>query len=430
MRRRVLQFVDSVECPALPRLGAAARGAGGDIRRPQHRRLRGDAAGRTRRRAAARPPRAPTAEAAFESTESGELTEVATMIAADLVARIQVLIDLGLGYLTLNRRTPTVSPGELQRLRLATQLRAGLFGVLYVLDEPSAGLHPADAEPLLDVLDRLRRAGNSLFVVEHDMDVVRRADWIVDVGPGAGELGGRGALQRAGAGAGRRRRVDHPQVPVRRRCHRARALRARRRDWLRLRGICFHNLRDLDVDLPLGVYTAVTGVSGSGKSTLVFKVLGDVVNRHLGRVVRAARKPDSRRRRFRRRDRRPRSRREHRGDGRGRRGDRPAGRRRPAADRADPALDAGHLHRTVRRRSAGIRRDACGAAPWLDGRPVLVQRRRRPLPDLSGRGLRLGRIAVPARHLRHLPDVPRRPLQRGHTARCATATAPSPTCWR
>ena len=112
------------------------------------------------------------------------------MIAADLVARIQVLVDLGLGYLSLNRRTPTVSPGELQRLRLATQLRAGLFGVLYVLDEPSAGLHPADAEPLLDVLDRLRRAGNSLFVVEHDMDVVRRADWIVDVGPGAGELGG------------------------------------------------------------------------------------------------------------------------------------------------------------------------------------------------------------------------------------------------
>ena len=129
-------------------------------------------------------------EAAYESTESGEFTEVATMIAADLVARIEVLIDLGLGYLSMDRRTPTVSPGELQRLKLATELRSGLFGVLYVLDEPSAGLHPADAEPLLAVLDRLRRAGNSLFVVEHDMDVVRRADWIVDVGPGAGEHGG------------------------------------------------------------------------------------------------------------------------------------------------------------------------------------------------------------------------------------------------
>ena len=113
------------------------------------------------------------------------------MIAADLCARIAVLADLGLGYLSLDRTTTTLSPGELQRLRLATQLRSGLFGVVYVLDEPSAGLHPADAEPLMTVLDQLKAAGNSLFVVEHDMDVVRRADWIVDVGPGAGEHGGR-----------------------------------------------------------------------------------------------------------------------------------------------------------------------------------------------------------------------------------------------
>ena len=221
------------------------------------------------------------AAAAYESTKSGELTEVATMIAADLVARLQILIDLGLGYLTLSRRTPTVSPGELQRLRLATQLRAGLFGVLYVLDEPSAGLHPADAEPLLDVLDRLRRAGNSLFVVEHDMDVVRRADWIVDVGPGAGELGGDvlysgpvPGLADIEGSVTRRYLFDGAGPPSRQ--PRTRPGR------LRLRGICFHNLRDLDVDLPLGVYTAVTGVSGSGKSTLVVKVLGDVVNIHLG----------------------------------------------------------------------------------------------------------------------------------------------------
>ena len=101
-----------------------------------------------------------------------------------------MLADLGLGYLSLDRTTTTLSPGELQRLRLATQLRSGLFGVVYVLDEPSAGLHPADAEPLMTVLDQLKAAGNSLFVVEHDMDVVRRADWVVDVGPGAGEQGG------------------------------------------------------------------------------------------------------------------------------------------------------------------------------------------------------------------------------------------------
>jgi excinuclease ABC subunit A len=280
MRRRVLQFVDSVECPICDGSGL----------RPEA--LQVTFAGRTIADYVAMPladladTLRPTASrtdaaAAYESTESGELTEVATMIAADLVTRLQILIDLGLGYLALNRRTPTVSPGELQRLRLATQLRAGLFGVLYVLDEPSAGLHPADAEPLLDVLDRLRRAGNSLFVVEHDMDVVARADWIVDVGPGAGELGGKVLYSGPVPGL-----VDIEESVTRRYLFEGDRPPSRQprtqSGRLRLRGICFHNLRDLDVDLPLGVYTAVTGVSGSGKSTLVVKVLGDVVNSHLG----------------------------------------------------------------------------------------------------------------------------------------------------
>src|SRR5688572_23626650 len=116
---------------------------------------------------------------------------VAQRIGEDLVARLEALLDLGLGYLTLERSTPTLSPGELQRLRLATQVRSNLFGVVYVLDEPSAGLHPADTEALLRALDGLLAAGNSLFVVEHEMDVVRHAHWIVDVGPAAGEGGGR-----------------------------------------------------------------------------------------------------------------------------------------------------------------------------------------------------------------------------------------------
>ena len=128
---------------------------------------------------------------AASAVGDGELTEAAVRLSADLVARVDVLLDLGLGYLGLGRSSTTLSPGESQRLRIATQLRSGLFGVVYVLDEPSAGLHPADAEPLLDVLDRLKASGNSLFVVEHDMDVVRRADWVVDIGPGAGEGGGR-----------------------------------------------------------------------------------------------------------------------------------------------------------------------------------------------------------------------------------------------
>jgi excinuclease ABC subunit A len=115
---------------------------------------------------------------------------VTKRIAADLCARLGVLLDLGLGYLALERSTPTLSPGELQRLRLATQVRSSLFGVVYVLDEPSAGLHPADTEALLAALDQLKGAGNSLFVVEHALDVIRCADWIVDVGPQAGEGGG------------------------------------------------------------------------------------------------------------------------------------------------------------------------------------------------------------------------------------------------
>lgn len=220
------------------------------------------------------------AAAATEDAGSGERTEVAVRICADVVARVRVLLDLGLGYLSLGRRSTTLSPGEAQRLRIATQLRSGLFGVVYVLDEPSAGLHPADAEPLLDVLERLKAAGNSLFVVEHDMDVVRRADWVVDIGPGAGEGGGRvlysgpvPGLEQVEESAtsrhlfGRAEPFEHsPRTP---------------QGWLRLADVSRHNLHDVSVAVPLCVLTAVTGVSGSGKSTLVTQVLADVVREHL-----------------------------------------------------------------------------------------------------------------------------------------------------
>ena len=122
--------------------------------------------------------------------EHPEKAVVVQRIAQDLVARLSVMLDLGLGYLAIDRSTPTLSPGELQRLRLATQVRSNLFGVVYVLDEPSAGLHPADTEALLNALGQLKASGNSQFVVEHNLDVIRHADWIVDVGPGAGEQGG------------------------------------------------------------------------------------------------------------------------------------------------------------------------------------------------------------------------------------------------
>ena len=206
---------------------------------------------------------------------------VATRIAEDFLARLDVLLDLGLGYLSLERSTPTLSPGELQRLRLATAVRSNLFGVVYVLDEPSAGLHPADTEALLNALDRLKASGNSLFVVEHDLDVIRRADWIVDVGPAAGEGGGR--ILYSGPPDGLRE-VKQSQTRVHLFADDHVAPRTTRAPsgWLRLEGVTRNNLHNLRVDFPLGVLTTVTGVSGSGKSSLVSQALVELVAEHLG----------------------------------------------------------------------------------------------------------------------------------------------------
>ncbi|TXS49155.1 ATP-binding cassette domain-containing protein [Streptomyces sp. t39] len=192
----------------------------------------------------------------------------AGVLTADLLARVATVTELGLGYLSLDRPTPTLSSGELQRLRLATQLRSGLFGVVYVLDEPSAGLHPADTEALLVVLERLKAGGNSVFVVEHHLEVVRRADWLVDVGPLAGEHGGLvlysgppGGL--AGVPASQTRRFLFGREPA------ASGEPREPSGTLLLGPVTRHNLHGLTTRLPLGVLTAVTGVSGSGKSTLV-----------------------------------------------------------------------------------------------------------------------------------------------------------------
>ncbi|MFG2292936.1 ABC transporter [Streptomyces sp. NPDC048603] len=209
--------------------------------------------------------------------------EAARVLAADLRSRIGSVVELGLGYLSLDRTAPSLSAGELQRLRLATQLRSGLFGVVYVLDEPSAGLHPADTEALLGVLDGLKAAGNTVFVVEHHLDVVRHADWLVDVGPLAGEHGGRvlhsgppAALAGVPgsatapylfAGGGRQREP--------------RPVRGGAGASVRLSGVSRNNLRELSAEFPLGVFTAVTGVSGSGKSTLVGGVLADAVRERI-----------------------------------------------------------------------------------------------------------------------------------------------------
>jgi excinuclease ABC subunit A len=217
------------------------------------------------------------------AAEHPEKAEVTRRIAEDLEARLPVLLDLGLGYLTLERSTPTLSPGELQRLRLATQVRSNLFGVVYVLDEPSAGLHPADTEALLRALDRLKAAGNSLFVVEHELDIIGHADWIVDVGPAAGEHGGRilysgppDGLKQVEESQTRRHLFADHRLPVR--------TPREPRGWLRLSGITRNNLKDLDAAFPLGTLTAVTGVSGSGKSSLVSQALVELVADHLHQV--------------------------------------------------------------------------------------------------------------------------------------------------
>jgi excinuclease ABC subunit A len=210
-----------------------------------------------------------------------EKAMVAQRIAEDLVKRLNILLDLGLGYLTLERSTPTLSPGELQRLRLATQVHSNLFGVVYVLDEPSAGLHPADTEALLRALDRLKASGNSLFVVEHELDVIRHADWIVDVGPAAGERGGEilysgpleGLKQVQASHTAKHLFNGHAAVTPNHR---------QPKGWLRLGGVSRNNLSQLDAAFPLGVFTAVTGISGSGKSSLVSQVLPELVADFLG----------------------------------------------------------------------------------------------------------------------------------------------------
>lgn len=270
-RKRALRFVQTVPCTTC---------AG--------RRLRAEAlaitvAGEPIDHLAAMPLRS-LADTLAAVRDAAPADGVAATLTTDLISRIEVLVELGLGYLSMDRTTPTLSAGEVQRLRLATLLRSGLFGVVYVLDEPSAGLHPADVVPLMTVLERLVAGGNSLFVVEHDLDVVRRADWVVDVGVGAGQTGGEvlhsgpvADLAAVDSSVTGEHLFRTPPLPG--------GFARSPQDWLRLTGVRRHNLAGVDLDLPLGVLTAVTGVSGAGKSTLVTQVLTEVVARHLGVAV-------------------------------------------------------------------------------------------------------------------------------------------------
>ncbi len=280
MKKRVAQYMLSSECPLckgkrLRQESLAVKFAGFDIAE-----LSGLALNRLAKIFA---PYA-TGEAKVLKrlqNDHPEKVVVAKRIAEDFLSRLQVMLDLGLGYLSIERSTPTLSPGELQRLRLATQVHSNLFGVVYVLDEPSAGLHPADTEALLTALDKLKAAGNSLFVVEHEIDVIRHADWIVDVGPAAGEKGGQ--ILYSGLPEGlrevkeslTRHYIIKDGLKVNSQLRTPKA-------WLKLEAVSRNNLSDLQVSFPLGVLCSVTGVSGSGKSSLVSQVLVELVATQLG----------------------------------------------------------------------------------------------------------------------------------------------------
>ena len=216
---------------------------------------------------------------------------VTRRLSEDLISRLAVVLDLGLGYLTLERSTPTLSPGELQRLRLATQVHSNLFGVAYVLDEPSAGLHPADTEALLRALEGLKSAGNSVFVVEHELDVIRHADWIVDVGPEAGQAGGEILYSGPPEGLKKVPKSQTRQYLFGDNEH-TRSRNRKPSGWLKLKGATLNNLSNVDVDFPLGVFTSVTGISGSGKSSLVSKVLVQLVGTHVGHSAEPSESPE------------------------------------------------------------------------------------------------------------------------------------------
>src|ERR1700761_9467420 len=279
MKQRALQFMLSTECPVchgkrLRPESLSVKFAGLDIadmaRLPLKRLI-----------AIFEPYAKGNAKPAKDGAEHPEKVEVAQRIAQDLTSRLAVILELGLGYLSLERSTPTLSPGELQRLRLATQVHSNLFGFVYVLDEPSAGLHPVDTEALLSAFKRLQSSGNSLFIVEHDLNVIRHADWIVDVGPGAGEQGGHilysgppAGLKKIDTSQTRQFLFDdayhperQPRSPV---------------GWLKVSDVTRNNLHNLKAEFPLGIFTTVTGVSGSGKSSLVSQVLVELVAKVLG----------------------------------------------------------------------------------------------------------------------------------------------------
>ena len=280
MRARALRFVESRPCPEcdgrrLTRAALSVTWSGEPIDRLQARPL-------DELLQLLEDRRAELDRRAEKGQRLGPGEEAEHLLLQDGCSTLRSVVDLGLGHLSLDRSSLSISPGEMQRLRLAVQLRSGLFGVVYVLDEPSAGLHPSEARQLMAVLRRLVGAGSSVCLVEHDMELVRGCDWVVDVGPGAGTQGGRilhsGPVDQlqdvAESATGLFLRASTPPEQIRGGPVRVSEQR------LRLRGVRRNTLDGIDAEFPIGALTALTGVSGSGKSSLL-DALGDATAQHL-----------------------------------------------------------------------------------------------------------------------------------------------------
>ena len=354
-----------------------------------------------------------SARAAAEWIAALELTEteraIARLIVREISERLAFLENVGIGYLSLARSARSLSGGEAQRIRLATQIGSSLVGVMYVLDEPSIGLHQRDNEKLIGTLDRLRDLGNTVIVVEHDEGTMRAADHLVDLGPGAGEHGGHVIAAGTPAEVAKNPASLTGQYLSGKRMIEVPAERREPRGALLVRGAREHNLKGIDVAIPLGVFCCVTGVSGSGKSTLVNETLHHAV---ANRLHQAKLRPGA-----------------HDGiDGLSQIDkiinidQSPIGR----TPRSNPATYTEDL----RPHPPALHPDPGGAGARLQAGPLQLQRQRRPLRGLPRRRPDQDRDALPARRLRPLRAVPRHAATTARPSRSASRARASPTCSR